>query len=117
MNKFEVWWNDIPEYGTTNHNTFKLTAVSGDETVFDYGAMDTNGGVVGLSAGYSINSFQVVDISQSGAAPGTSVSIPQGVELMENFDPYSGPALPLFDLAGKQVLWTMDAGGHPILLN
>ena len=61
-----VTWQDVPEWGETNRNTFQVTLYPNGRITMAYDNVDANAGIVGISPG-DPGTINLVDLSQLGS--------------------------------------------------
>ncbi|MHC4581666.1 MAG: hypothetical protein ACYS14_09425 [Planctomycetota bacterium] len=97
-----VTWQNIPEYGTNNSNTFQIALFYDGSIQVSWQGIDALQGIVGLSEGLGIPpDFQETDFSEISAPPPTSD------HLVEEFT--SGADA--FDLFHKSIMFSPTAAG------
>jgi hypothetical protein len=62
--KIVVTWLDVPEFGTTNHNTFQAVLYPNGRITFAFGQIDAREAVVGVAPGGS-SQVQLLDYTES----------------------------------------------------
>jgi len=62
--KIVVTWLDVPEFGTTNHNTFQAVLYPTGRITFAFGQIDAQEAVVGIAPGGS-SQVQLLDYTES----------------------------------------------------
>ena len=97
-----VTWDNVPEYGTNNSNTFQVVLYFDGRIQLSYELVDAQRGIVGLSDGLGVPAdFQETDFSQIASPP------PVSGYLVEQF---TGGADP-FDLEYKSVTFSPNSSG------
>lgn len=86
--RFAVTWQNVPEYSSTNSNSFQVVLESGGDIVVTWLGIDSSDSVVGLSSGEGVDeAFEPNDLSagQQGCLP----SPPRVTDLLVNTGPGS----------------------------
>lgn len=99
----EVCFDQVPEFGTNNSNTFKMTMTAGVVVSIDYGAMAALDGIVGLSPGSNLAMGVPLNLTVGPNVFAPATSAPY--EFFNNQLPN--------DLAGHQVSFVLDGNGNP----
>ena len=102
-----VTWVGVPEYGTTNSNTFQIEMFFDGKIRLSWLGIDSQGGIVGLSDGAGVPAdFKETDFSKLGAEPPPPP--PPAVDyLTEQF----GSSTDVFDLPFNSVTFTPTPDG------
>ncbi len=109
----EFCWNAVPEFGgPANLNTFKITLTPTTIT-FDYGAMASTDGLVGLASGTPSTVATAYNMTLGSS---NNVISPLG-PTKAPFQLFTGTGASLNDLDNLQILFTLDASGNPISMN
>lgn len=87
-----VTWTDVPEFGTTNKNTFQVTLRSTGEITFAYASLDAQFGVVGVAEGNDEGPINEIDLTAD--LPAT---LDAGA-IFEEFTPGHGTEVDLLEL-------------------
>ena len=103
-----VTWVDVPEYGTSNSNTFQIEMFFDGRIRVSWLGIDAKGGIVGLSDGKGLPAgFQETDFSALSGGPPPPPPPPAVDYLTEEFSSNTD----VFDLANKSVTFTPTEDG------
>ena len=98
-----VTWENVPEYGTNNSNTFQVTLLFDGSIRISWLAVEAEQGIVGLSEGLGVPSdFEETDFSELPEAPPSASKY-----LVEQFTSDGDN----FDLAFRSIMFTPDGAG------
>ena len=74
-----VSYENVPDYGTSNNNTFQVELFFNGDIHISYLNMDSNDGIVGLSEGNGLDpDFYATDLSAMGACAALTIVLPEG---------------------------------------
>lgn len=73
-NNVQVTWNQVPQFGTSNTNTFQVTVFKTGKITVAFGAIDAPGSIVGASPGEG-TSVEIVDFSDDLPVAPTQLAI------------------------------------------
>jgi len=108
-NRVAVTWENVPEYGTNNANTFQIELFFDGVIQISWLEVAATGGIVGLSNGAGLPSgFQETDLSELSAEPPPPPPPPPATDFLT--EEFSGDA-DTFDLANTSVTFTPTADG------
>ncbi len=103
-----VTWLDVPEYGTSNSNTFQIELFFDGKIRVSWLGIQSQGGIVGLSDGAGVPpDFQETDFSALSGEPPPPPPPPAVDYLTEAFS----SSADVFDLAYKSVTFTPTEDG------
>lgn len=73
-NNVQITWNQVPQFGTSNTNTFQITVFKSGKIIVAFGDVEAPGSIVGVSPGQG-TSANVVDFSEDLPVAPTSLAI------------------------------------------
>ncbi len=72
--KLQITWFEVPEFGTTNMNTFQVTLFPRGKITFVWKRVDADTGVVGVSPG-GLAGLELADLSKEPPLPATAFAV------------------------------------------
>ncbi len=83
----QVTWNRVPQFGTSNMNTFQVTVFKTGKVLMSFGAVEAAGSIVGVSPGRG-TSADLVDFSEDLPVGATTASILERYSLSNLVDDF-----------------------------